>query len=365
MDKIFEQLETLLERYQELQELMSDPEVINDTKRYMAYSKEEADMRDVVAAFKHYKELKQSISDSDEILRETDDPEMEAMAKDELESSKKEIDEVEHQITLLMLPKDPNDDKNIIMEIRGAAGGDEASLFAADLLTMYSKYAEKQGWSFDIIDETDTEVGGYKDVAVMITGTKVYSKLKFENGAHRVQRVPSTESQGRVHTSTATVAVMPEYDEVDIDIDPKDIRTDVYRSSGAGGQHINKTSSAVRMTHLPTGIVVAMQDQRSQQQNRQKAMQILKSRVYDYYESQNQSEYDEQRKSAVGTGDRSERIRTYNYPQNRVTDHRIGLSLNKLDRIMNGDLEEIIDALIVHDQAQKLEQIQSGEAKLF
>ena len=230
---------------------------------------------------------------------------------------------------------------------------------------MYSKYAEKQGWSFDIIDETDTEVGGYKDVAVMITGTKVYSKLKFENGAHRVQRVPSTESQGRVHTSTATVAVMPEYDEVDIDIDPKDIRTDVYRSSGAGGQHINKTSSAVRMTHLPTGIVVAMQDQRSQQQNRQKAMQILKSRVYDYYESQNQNEYDEQRKSAVGTGDRSERIRTYNYPQNRVTDHRIGLSLNKLDRIMNGELEEIIDALIVHDQAQKLEQIQSGEAKLF
>lgn len=365
MDKIFEQLETLLERYQELQELMSDPEVINDTKRYMAYSKEEADMRDVVAAFKHYKELKQSISDSDEILRETDDAEMQAMAKDEMETSKKELEEVEHNITLLMLPKDPNDDKNIIMEIRGAAGGDEASLFAADLLSMYSKYAEKQKWSFDIIDETDTEVGGYKDVAVMITGTSVYSKLKYENGAHRVQRIPSTESQGRVHTSTATVAVMPEYDEVDIDIDPKDIRTDVYRSSGAGGQHINKTSSAVRMTHLPTGIVVAMQDQRSQQQNRQKAMQILKSRVYDYYESQNQSEYDEKRKSAVGTGDRSERIRTYNYPQNRVTDHRIGLSLNKLDRIMNGDLEEIIDALIVDDQTKKLEQIQSGEAKLF
>ncbi|CAJ1182444.1 peptide chain release factor 1 [Companilactobacillus paralimentarius DSM 13238 = JCM 10415] len=344
---------------------MSDPEVINDTKRYMAYSKEEADMRDVVAAFKRYKELKKSISDSDEILRETDDPEMTAMAKEEMDSSKKELDEVEHNITLLMLPKDPNDDKNIIMEIRGAAGGDEASLFAADLLSMYSKYAEKQGWNFDIIDETDTEVGGYKDVAVMITGDSVYSKLKYENGAHRVQRIPSTESQGRVHTSTATVAVMPEYDEVDIDIDPKDIRTDVYRSSGAGGQHINKTSSAVRMTHLPTGIVVAMQDQRSQQQNRQKAMQILKSRVYDYYESQNQSEYDEKRKSAVGTGDRSERIRTYNYPQNRVTDHRIGLSLNKLDRIMNGDLEEIIDALIVDDQTKKLEQIQSGEAKLF
>ncbi|WP_125763601.1 peptide chain release factor 1 [Companilactobacillus hulinensis] len=365
MDKILEQLETLVERYAELQELMSDPEVINDTKRYMAYSKEEADMRDIVNAFNHYKELQKSISDSDEIMRETDDPEMQAMAKDELNSSKEEAANLEHEITLLMLPKDPNDDKNIIMEIRGAAGGDEASLFAADLLSMYSKYAEKQGWSFDIIDENSTEVGGYKDVAVMITGKRVYSKLKYENGAHRVQRIPSTESAGRVHTSTATVAVMPEYDEVDIDLDPKDIRTDVYRSSGAGGQHINKTSSAVRMTHLPTGIVVAMQDQRSQQQNREKAMQILKSRVYDYYESENQSEYDEKRKSAVGTGDRSERIRTYNYPQNRVTDHRIGLSLNKLDRIMNGELDEIIDALIVNDQTQKLEQIQSGETKLF
>lgn len=365
MDKIFDQLEGLLERYSELQELMSDPEVINDTKRYMKLSKEEAEMRDVVAAFKKYKELKKSISDSDEILRETDDSEMQALAKDELNESKAELEKVEHDITLLMLPKDPNDDKNIIMEIRGAAGGDEASLFAADLLSMYSKYAEKQGWNFEIVDENATEVGGYKDVAVMITGDRVYSKLKYENGAHRVQRVPATESAGRVHTSTATVAIMPEYDEVDVDIDPKDIRTDVYRSSGAGGQHINKTSSAVRMTHLPTGIVVAMQDQRSQQQNREKAMQILRSRVYDYYESQNQSEYDEQRKSAVGTGDRSERIRTYNYPQNRVTDHRIGLSLNKLDRIMNGDLDEIIDALVVYDQTKKLEQIQSGETKLF
>ncbi|WP_010623913.1 peptide chain release factor 1 [Companilactobacillus versmoldensis] len=365
MDKIFDQLEGLLERYSELQELMSDPEVINDTKRYMKLSKEEAEMRDVVAAFKKYKELKKSISDSDEILRENDDSEMQALAKDELNESKAELEKVEHDITLLMLPKDPNDDKNIIMEIRGAAGGDEASLFAADLLSMYSKYAEKQGWNFEIVDENATEVGGYKDVAVMITGDRVYSKLKYENGAHRVQRVPATESAGRVHTSTATVAIMPEYDEVDVDIDPKDIRTDVYRSSGAGGQHINKTSSAVRMTHLPTGIVVAMQDQRSQQQNREKAMQILRSRVYDYYESQNQSEYDEQRKSAVGTGDRSERIRTYNYPQNRVTDHRIGLSLNKLDRIMNGDLDEIIDALVVYDQTKKLEQIQSGETKLF
>lgn len=269
----------------------------------------------------------------------------------------KEVDELEDQIKILMLPKDPNDDKDIIMEIRGAAGGDEASLFAGDLLRMYEKYAEKEGWNVSLIDSEPTEVGGYKRVGLMITGDKVYSKLKYENGAHRVQRVPVTESQGRVHTSTATVAVMPEYEQVDIDIDPKDIRVDVYRSSGAGGQHINKTSSAVRMTHLPTGIVVAMQDQRSQQQNREKAMQILKSRVYDYYESQNRDQYDAQRKDAVGTGDRSERIRTYNYPQNRVTDHRIGLTINKLDRVMNGELDQIIDALILYNQTKQLEEL--------
>ena len=256
-----------------------------------------------------------------------------------------------------MLPKDPNDDKDIIMEIRGAAGGDEASLFAGDLLRMYEKYAENQGWNVSIVDSEQTEVGGYKRVAIMITGNKVYSKLKYENGAHRVQRIPVTESAGRVHTSTATVAVMPEYEQVDIDLDPKEIRVDVYRSSGAGGQHINKTSSAVRITHLPTGIVVAMQDQRSQQQNRAKAMEILKSRVYDYYESQNRDKYDAKRKNAVGTGDRSERIRTYNYPQNRVTDHRIGLTLNKLDRIMNGELDEVIDALTVYYQTKQLEEL--------
>lgn len=358
MDKIFEQLQGLVDRYDEIQELMSDPEVINDTKRYMALTKEEADMREVVAKFREYKNAAQAINDNEEIIAENEDDELVEMAKAELTEAKENKERLEDEIKLLMLPKDPNDDKNIIMEIRGAAGGDEASLFAADLLRMYEKYAEREHWNVELIDEVTTEVGGYKQVAIMITGQNVYSKLKFENGAHRVQRVPSTESQGRVHTSTATVAVMPEYDEVNIEIDPKDIRTDVYRSSGAGGQHINKTSSAVRMTHLPTGIVVAMQDQRSQQQNREKAMQILRSRVYDYYESENQSEYDANRKSAVGTGDRSERIRTYNYPQNRVTDHRIGLSLNKLDRIMNGDLGEVIDALIVYSQAEQLEQLQ-------
>ncbi|KRL14274.1 peptide chain release factor 1 [Schleiferilactobacillus perolens] len=360
MDKIIAQLEGVLARYDELQEMMADPDVISDTKRYMAVSKEEGSMRDVVQKYKHYKTVMHDIEESEEVLADSKDSDLEELAKEDLANLRSEKDTLEHEILVLMLPADPNDDKNIIMEIRGAAGGDEASLFAADLLGMYEKYAERQGWSFEIVDENKTDVGGYKEVAVMITGDRVYSKLKYENGAHRVQRVPVTESAGRVHTSTATVAVMPEYDEIDFQLDPKDIRVDVYRSSGAGGQHINKTSSAVRMTHLPTGIVVAMQDQRSQQQNREKAMQILRSRVYDFYETQNQDKYDENRKNKVGTGDRSERIRTYNYPQNRVTDHRIGLTLNKLDRIMNGDLDEIIDALIVHDQAQKLENLQNA-----
>ncbi|MEJ6348284.1 peptide chain release factor 1 [Holzapfeliella sp. He02] len=359
MDKIIEQIMVFVSRYEELQEMMSDPEVINDTKRYMEITKEEASLREIVAKFKRYQEVTQAIKDNEELIRDDSDAEITELAKAELSDLSSEKQELEEKLTILMLPKDPNDDKNIIMEIRGAAGGDEASLFAKDLFHMYQKYAESQRWTIELIDEVETEVGGYKQVAFMINGENVFSKLKYENGAHRVQRVPSTESQGRVHTSTSTVAVMPEYDEVEIDVDPKDIRTDVYRASGAGGQHINKTSSAVRLTHLPTGIVVAMQDQRSQQQNREKAMKILKARIYDFYESQNQEAYDAERKSAVGTGDRSERIRTYNFPQNRVTDHRIGLSLNKLDRVMNGDLGEIIDALIVYDQTEKLEQLQN------
>ncbi|ANK59883.1 peptide chain release factor 1 [Loigolactobacillus backii] len=360
MDEMFDQLQSVADRYEELEGLLSDPDVINDTQRFMKLSKEEGEIRETTDKYNHYKDINNQIAENQAMLREKLDPEMDTMVKQDLNTLETEKAKLEEEMTVLMLPKDPNDDKNIIMEIRGAAGGDEASLFAGDLLDMYMRYSEKQGWQTEIVDQTPTEVGGFKEVVIMISGDNVYSKLKFENGAHRVQRVPQTESQGRVHTSTATVAVMPEYDSVDIDIDAKDIRTDVYRSSGAGGQHINKTSSAVRMTHLPTGIVVAMQDERSQQQNREKAMKILRARVYDYYEGQNQSEYDENRKSAVGTGDRSERIRTYNYPQNRVTDHRIGLTLNKLDRIMNGDLEEIIDALILHDQTKKLEQLQNG-----
>lgn len=360
MDKLFDRLQMLADRYEELGELLSDPDVIADSKRFMELSKEMADLRETVEKYEKYKQVVQQIKDDEEMLSTGLDDEMAAMVKEELSDSKSEKQKLEQEIKILLLPKDPNDGKDLIMEIRGAAGGDEASLFAADLFSMYSKYAERQGWSIEVIDKNMTEVGGFKEIALTINGKNVWSKLKYESGAHRVQRVPVTESAGRVHTSTATVVVMPEEEDVEIDLDPKDIRVDVYRSSGAGGQHINKTSSAVRMTHLPTGIVVAMQDQRSQQQNREKAMKILKARVYDYYKSQEQSEYDENRKSAVGTGDRSERIRTYNYPQNRVTDHRIGLSLNKLDRIMNGELDDVIDALVLYDQTKALEKLQNG-----
>ncbi|MGV0167754.1 peptide chain release factor 1 [Furfurilactobacillus sp. WILCCON 0119] len=360
MDEMFDKLQAVADRYEELNELMSDPEVISDSERFMKLSKEEGSIRETVEKYRRYRKVVDEINDDNEMLREKLDSEMEELTKQELKELEADKATLEQEITVLMLPKDPNDDKNIIMEIHGAAGGDEASLFAADLFNMYTRYAEKQGWDVEIIDENATEVGGFKEIVIMISGDKVYSKLKFENGAHRVQRVPVTESAGRVHTSTATVGVMPEYEDVDIDLEAKDIRTDVFRSSGAGGQHINKTSSAVRMTHLPTGIVVSMQDQRSQQQNRVKAMEILKQRVYDYYASREQNEYDEQRKSAVGTGDRSERIRTYNFPQNRVTDHRINLTLNKLDRVMNGELDDIIDALLLNEQAQKMEELNNG-----
>lgn len=359
MNDLFDRLQSLEDRYEELGELLSDPDIISDTRKFTSLSKEMADLRETVEKYNQYKEAVQTIKDDEEMLGEKLDDEMASMVKEELATAKADKESLEAEIKILLLPKDPNDDKNIIMEIRGAAGGDEASLFAADLFGMYSKFVEKEGWTIEVLDKNVTEVGGFKEIALLINGDSVYSKLKYESGAHRVQRVPVTESAGRVHTSTATVVVMPEEEDVEIDLDPKDIRVDVYRSSGAGGQHINKTSSAVRMTHLPTGIVVAMQDQRSQQQNREKAMKILKARVYDYYSSKEQSEYDQNRKSAIGTGDRSERIRTYNYPQNRVTDHRIGLTLNKLDRIMNGELEDVIDALILFDQTKALENLQN------
>ena len=357
---MFDQLDSFIIRYDELSELLSDPDVIADTKRFMELTKEESNLRPKVETFKRYQQVVEEISDTEEMLGEGLDSEMAEMAKDELASLKKEKVELEEKIKFLLLPEDPNDGKNIIMEIRGAAGGDEAALFAGDLLSMYQKYAESQGWRVEVMDANVTGIGGYKEVILMITGDNVFSKLKYESGAHRVQRVPSTESQGRVHTSTATVVVMPEAEEVEIELEDKDIRVDIYHASGAGGQHVNKTASAVRLTHLPTGIVVAMQDERSQLKNREKAMKVLRARVYDKISQEAQSEYDANRKSAVGTGDRSERIRTYNFPQNRVTDHRIGLTLQKLDQVLAGKIDEIVDALILYDHTEKLEQLNNG-----
>ncbi len=351
---MFDQLQSLEDRYEELGELLSDPEVVNDTKRFMALSKEEASTRETVDVYRRYKEVVQGIKDSEELLGEKLDDELQELAKEELAEYKAEKEELEEKIKILLLPKDPNDDKNIIMEIRGAAGGDEAALFAGDLFEMYQSYAASQGWKFEVMDANITGIGGYKEVTIMITGDSVFSELKYESGAHRVQRVPSTESQGRVHTSTATVVVLPEAEEVELDLADKDIRIDIYHASGAGGQHVNKTASAVRLTHIPTGIVVAMQDERSQLKNREKAMKVLRARVYDQMVQESQSEYDANRKSAVGTGDRSERIRTYNFPQNRVTDHRIGLTIQKLDQILAGKVDEIIDALIIYDQTEAL-----------
>ena len=357
---MFDQLDSFIIRYDELSELLSDPDVISDTKRFMELTKEESNLRPKVETFKRYQQVVEEIGDTEEMLGEGLDSEMAEMAKEELASLKKGKVELEEKIKFLLLPEDPNDGKNIIMEIRGAAGGDEAALFAGDLLSMYQKYAESQGWRVEVMDANVTGIGGYKEVILMITGDNVFSKLKYESGAHRVQRVPSTESQGRVHTSTATVVVMPEAEEVEIELEDKDIRVDIYHASGAGGQHVNKTASAVRLTHLPTGIVVAMQDERSQLKNREKAMKVLRARVYDKISQEAQSEYDANRKSAVGTGDRSERIRTYNFPQNRVTDHRIGLTLQKLDQVLAGKIDEIVDALILYDHTEKLEQLNNG-----
>ena len=351
---MFDQLQSLEDRYEELGELLSDPEVVSDTKRFMELSKEEASTRETVEVYRRYKDVIQGIADSEELLSEKLDDELQELAKEELSEYKAEKEELEEKIKILLLPKDPNDDKNIIMEIRGAAGGDEAALFAGDLFEMYQSYASAQGWKFEVMDANITGIGGYKEVTIMISGQSVFSKLKYESGAHRVQRVPSTESQGRVHTSTATVVVLPEAEEVELDLEDKDIRIDIYHASGAGGQHVNKTASAVRLTHIPTGIAVAMQDERSQLKNREKAMKVLRARVYDQMLQESQSEYDATRKSAVGTGDRSERIRTYNFPQNRVTDHRIGLTIQKLDQILAGKVDEIIDALIIYDQTEQL-----------
>lgn len=354
---MLDKLQALEARYEKLNELLSDPEVISDTNKLREYSKEQADLSDIVATYREYRDVSDQLAGAKEMLDSEKDADMREMVQMEIDELSPQIPEYEEKLKVLMLPKDPNDDKNVIMEIRGAAGGDEAALFAGDLFRMYTRYAEAQGWKVDVMESSVNGVGGYKEVIMMINGRGAYSKLKFENGAHRVQRVPETESGGRIHTSTATVVALPEAEEVEVDIHDKDIRVDTFTSSGPGGQSVNTTMSAVRLTHEPTGIVVSMQDEKSQIKNKEKAMKILRARVYDKFQQEAQAEFDSNRKSAVGTGDRSERIRTYNFPQNRVTDHRIGLTIQKLDQILQGKLDEFVDALIMEEQTSKMDQL--------
>ncbi|MGC7579436.1 peptide chain release factor 1 [Staphylococcus epidermidis] len=357
---MFDQLDIVEERYEQLNELLSDPDVVNDADKLRKYSKEQADLQKTVDVYRSYKTKKEELQDIEDMLNETSDKEEVEMLKEESSALKTELPDMEEELKILLIPKDPNDDKDVIVEIRAAAGGDEAAIFAGDLMRMYSKYAEANGFKTEIVEASESDHGGYKEVSFSVSGTGAYSKLKFENGAHRVQRVPKTESGGRIHTSTATVAVLPEAEDVEIEIRNEDLKIDTYRSSGAGGQHVNTTDSAVRITHLPTG-VIATSSEKSQIQNREKAMKVLKARLYDMKLQEEQQKYASQRKSAVGTGDRSERIRTYNYPQSRVTDHRIGLTLQKLNQIMEGNLDEIVEALTLSEQTEKLKELNNGE----
>ena len=349
-----DKLQPFLNRYNEISKLLSDENITQDIKKLTQLSKEQSDLQKIVDKANEYIATLEAIDENKELLS---DNELGELAKEELKELEPKIPILEEEIKLLLLPKDPNDDKNIYLEIRAGTGGDEASLFVGDLFRAYSRYADKKGWKTELISTSDSDVGGYKEIILLIKGESVYSRLKYEGGTHRVQRIPSTESQGRVHTSAVTVAIMPEVNETEIDIPANEIKIDVMRAGGAGGQHVNKTESAVRMTHIPTGITVSMQDERSQQRNKDKALQILKARVYEHYESKRLAEIGEARKSQVGSGDRSERIRTYNYPQNRITDHRIGLTLYRLEAIMTeGLFDEIIDPLIAHYQGEALKE---------
>ena len=355
---MFDKLEDLLIRYEEIMSTLQEPDVANDQNRFRKLMKEENDLQPIVKAYKEYKQAKQDIEDSLAMLEDESDEEMREMAKEELNDAKKRVEDLEQELKILLLPKDPNDDKNVIVEIRAGAGGDEAALFAAELYRMYVHYAESRRWRVETMSADETGIGGMKEVNFMITGQGAYSRLKYESGVQRVQRVPETESGGRIHTSTATVAVMPEAEEVDVVIDEKDIRIDVMRASGNGGQCVNTTDSAVRLTHYPTGIVVYSQTEKSQLQNKDKAFAILRAKLYDIECQKAHDAEAEMRRSQIGTGDRSEKIRTYNFPQGRVTDHRINLTLYKLDKIMDGDIQEIIDACIAADQAKKLANMQ-------
>lgn len=347
-------LKVLEDKYLELSEKVADPEIISDQPTWQKLMKETSELEPIVMKYKEYRAASDLIAESKEILEEESDEELRELAKLELSEADASLKEVEQELKILLVPKDPNDEKNVIVEVRGGAGGDEAALFAANLLRMYSRYAERRGWKTTLMSSNETGVGGFKEVSFMIKGKGAYSRLKYESGVHRVQRIPATESGGRIHTSTATVAVLPEVEDVEIQLNPEDVRVDVFRASGNGGQCVNTTDSAVRLTHVPTGEVVSCQDEKSQLKNKEKAMKVLKARLYDKALSEQQKGIAEERKSQVGTGDRSERIRTYNFPQGRVSDHRINLTLYKLDSFLDGDLDEMIDALITVDQTEKM-----------
>ncbi len=354
---MFQKLDFIQEKYDELSMKVSDPEIIANQSQWQKLAREMGEMEPIVKKYGEYKKAKEGIEDAKLMLEEESDEELRDLAKAEISELEENIKEYEEELKILLLPKDPNDDKNVILEVRAGVGGEESALFGADLLRMYLRYAERRGWKAEVIDANETDIGGIKEATVMIKGKGAYSRLKFESGTHRVQRVPETESSGRIHTSAATIAVLPEVDDVEVDINPNDIKVDVYRSSGNGGQCVNTTDSAVRMTHIPTGLVVTCQDEKSQIKNRDKAMKVLRSRLYELKLREQQAEVAEDRRSQIGSGDRSERIRTYNFPQGRVSDHRISMTIYKLDSFMDGEIDDILDALITDDQAKRMQNL--------
>ncbi|WP_294157889.1 peptide chain release factor 1 [uncultured Selenomonas sp.] len=355
---MLDQLQAVEDKYKELESLIADPDVLSDIETWQRYNKEHAQLLPIVAKFRDYKDVVRRIAEDKDLFSEQPDDELRHLIEEELSELTAQKEELDRELPLLLLPKDPNDERNVIMEIRGGVGGEEAALFAGDLFRMYSRYAERQGWRVEMMDSNATELGGFKEVTFLVAGFGAYSRLKYESGTHRVQRVPVTESGGRIHTSAATVAVLPEAEEVDVAIDPKDLRIDTYCASGAGGQYVNRTETAIRITHLPTGLVVQCQDEKSQLKNKEKAMKVLRARLKARAEQEQQGAIASERRSQVGSGDRSERIRTYNFPQGRVTDHRIGLTVHRIDAVLGGDLDEILAALITADQAERLKQME-------
>ncbi|MDI6852159.1 MAG: peptide chain release factor 1 [Deltaproteobacteria bacterium] len=349
-------LESLERQYQQLEERLADPEVIRNQEEYQKFGKEHSELTPLIQTFRRYKQLQKELAESQNLLKEDTDEDIKALAREEVQFLKEQVDEVEEKLRFLLLPKDPNDEKDVLLEIRAGTGGEEAALFAADLFRMYTRLAERRGWKMEVMSHSPTGLGGLREIIASVSGDRVYSQLKYESGTHRVQRVPETESQGRIHTSAVTVAVLPEAEEVEVQINPEELRIDVFRSSGPGGQHVNTTDSAVRITHIPTGLVVTCQDEKSQHKNKAKAMKVLRARLFDIKQQEQQREIAQERKSQVGSGDRSERIRTYNFPQGRVTDHRIGLTLHRLPEILEGDLDEFIQALITHHRTEALKQ---------